>query len=306
MSSFVIEVKSSDNIERLDLFLSKKISSFSRSFISKMISHKKILVNNDSTEKKYLPKIGDIIFVEPEDIQSDFEPIAQNIPLDIVYEDEYLLVINKPKGMVTHPAPGHYKDTLVNALLYYTKNLSNLNNKFRPGIVHRLDKDTSGLMLVAKNNFVHEKLSDQLKNHKIKREYVGIVHGQMKNLKGTINLPIGRDPRNRQRMAVVYKNSKTAVTHYETLRIVDKYSLMRFNLETGRTHQIRVHMAHHGHPLLGDTLYGSKITSNINIQGQCLHSRTIEFIHPIYNKVINLEVNNPTFLKLLTKKLFMF
>ena len=303
MSSFVIEVKNDDKIERLDLFLSKKISSFSRSFISKMISCEKILVNDEVTNKKYLPKIGDIIFVDPEDLQLDYEPIAQNIPLDIVYEDEYLLVINKPKGMVTHPAPGHYQDTLVNALLYYTKNLSNLN-KFRPGIVHRLDKDTSGLMVVAKNNFVHEKLSNQLKNHKIKREYIGIIHGHMKDPKGTINLPIGRDPKNRQRMAVVYKNSKNAITHYETLKTSDKFSLMKFNLETGRTHQIRVHMSHFGHPLIGDTLYGSKIPNNVIIQGQCLHSRTIKFVHPIYNKILNFEANNPMFLKLLTKKLF--
>ena len=303
MSSFFIEVKSDDNIERLDLFLSKKISSFSRSFVSKMISCEKVLVNNKTTNKKYLPKVGDIIFVNPEDIQSDYEPIAQNIPLDIVYEDEYLLVINKPKGMVTHPAPGHYQDTLVNALLYYTKNLSNLNNKFRPGIVHRLDKDTSGLMVVAKNNFVHEKLSSQLKDHKIKREYVGIIHGHMKNPKGTINLPIGRDPKNRQRMSVVYKNSKSAITHYETLKTSDKYSLMKFNLETGRTHQIRVHMSHFGCPLVGDALYGSKINDD-NIQGQCLHSRTIKFVHPINNKLMNFSTILPPYLDQLIFELF--
>lgn len=304
MSSFIVEVKNDDNIERLDLFLSKKISSFSRSFISKMISNEKILVNNIPTNKKYVPKIGDIIFINPEDIQSDYEPIAQNIPLDIVYEDEYLLVIDKPKGMVTHPAPGHYQDTLVNALLYYTKNLSNLNDKFRPGIVHRLDKDTSGLMIVAKNNFVHEKLSSQLKNHKIKREYVGIIHGHMKNPKGIINLPIGRDPRNRQRMSVVYKNSKNAITHYETLKTSDKYSLMKFNLETGRTHQIRVHMSHFGCPLVGDTLYGSKINDD-NIQGQCLHSRTIEFVHPINNKLMNFSSELPLYLGQLIYELFL-
>ena len=205
--------------------------------------------------------------------------------------------------MVTHPAPGHYQDTLVNALLYYTKNLSNLNNKFRPGIVHRLDKDTSGLMVVAKNNFVHEKLSSQLKNHKIKREYVGIIHGHMKSPKGTINLPIGRDPKNRQRMTVIYKNSKDAVTHYETLKTSDKYSLMKFNLETGRTHQIRVHMSHFGCPLVGDTLYGSKISDD-NIQGQCLHSRTIEFVHPINNKSMNFSTILSPYLGELINELF--
>ena len=289
--SFYIEVKESDEIERLDLFLSRKISSFSRSLISEMISREQILVNDSKVNKKYLPKVGDIVFIGNENIQNDFSLVAQNIPLDIVYEDKYLLVINKQEGLVTHPAPGHHDNTLVNALLYYTNNLSNLN-KFRPGIVHRLDKDTSGLMLVAKNNFIHEQLSNQIKDHKVKREYVGIIHGHLKNPKGTIDLPIGRDPKNRKRMSVIYKNSKNAITHYETIKTSGKYSYMKFNLETGRTHQIRVHMAYYGCPLVGDLLYGAK--KNANINGQCLHSRRIEFIHPIFNCAYSFRAPMPT------------
>lgn len=302
LSKLIVSVSDDDKIARLDLFLSKKIHDCSRSYISNLILSGNVLVNGKKVVKKYLPKVGDIVFVDIDSCHAyDDAPIAQNIPLDIAYEDDYLLVVNKPKGMVTHPAPGNYENTLVNALLYYTNNLSDLNSKIRPGIVHRLDKDTSGLMVVAKNNFIHEKLSNQIRFHKIKREYVGIVHGRLKNLNGKIDLPIGRNPKDRKKMSVVYKNSKNAITNYEVIKEFEKYSYVKFILETGRTHQIRVHMSNIGHPLLGDLTYGGKQDFDF-LNGQCLHSIKIEFNHPIYNKLISLTSDLPEyFQKILSK-----
>lgn len=293
MSELTISVSDSDAIERLDLFLSKRIHDCSRSSISSLIMSGNVLVNGIRVAKKYLPKVGDIIFI---DLNSshiyDNCPIAQNIPLNIIYEDEYLLVINKAKGMVTHPGPGNYENTLVNALLYYTNNLSDLNSKIRPGIVHRLDKDTSGLMVVAKNNFVHEKLSNQIRFHKVRREYIGIIHGKLKNQNGRIDLPIGRNPKDRKKMAVIYKNSKHAITNYEVINEFEKYSYIKFILETGRTHQIRVHMSNIGHPLLGDVTYGGRQDFGF-LNGQCLHSIKIEFNHPIHNKLVSFTSDLP-------------
>ena len=294
LPSFSFVVDDDDVVERLDLFLSKKISNLSRSRVSKMISVGNVLVNNDKSNKKYVPKVGDVVFINDEDLNNNFDLVAQNIPLDVCYEDDYLMVVNKKKGMVTHPAPGNYDKTLVNALLYHTNRLSDINSKFRPGIVHRLDKDTSGLMVVAKNNFVHEKLASQISSHKIIREYVGIVHGHLKNYKGRIDLPIGRHPKDRKKMSVVYKNSKNAVTNYELIDTFSKYSYVKFNLETGRTHQIRVHMSHIGHPLLGDLVYGGKNNYDFFV-GQCLHSISIEFNHPIYNKKMNFRSSLPDY-----------
>lgn len=253
-----------------------------------------VFVNGKKVIKKYLPKVGDTIFVDTNYDTCDDNPIAQNIPLDITYEDKYLIVVNKPKGMVTHPAPGNHENTLVNALLYHTNSLSDLNSKVRPGIVHRLDKDTSGLMIVAKNNFVHEKLSNQIRFHKVRREYVGIVHGHLKNHKGRIDLPVGRNPKDRKKMAVVYKNSKHAITNYEVISEFEKYSYIKFVLETGRTHQIRVHMSHKGHPILGDLTYGGKKDYDF-LNGQCLHSLKIEFNHPIYNKIMSFTSDLPDY-----------
>lgn len=301
LPEFVIHVTENDVIERLDLFLSRKLHSYSRSYIVNLILHRNILVNGEKVVKKYLPKVGDAIFVDTDYDTCDDNPIAQNIPLNITYEDKYLIVVNKPKGMVTHPAPGNYENTLVNALLYHTNSLSDLNSKVRPGIVHRLDKDTSGLMIVAKNNFVHEKLSNQIRFHKVRREYVGILHGHFKNQKGRIDLPIGRNPKDRKKMAVVYKNSKHAITNYEVIREFEKYSYIKFVLETGRTHQIRVHMSHKGHPILGDLTYGGRNDYDF-LSGQCLHSLKIEFNHPIYNKVMSFTSDLPDyFQKILSK-----
>lgn len=279
-------VNSLDNIERIDLYLSARFFDLSRSSIVKLIESGKILVNGNKVLKKYVPVLGDIIQINLDNDECNEDNIKpENIPIDIIYEDNYLMVINKPKGMVVHPAPGHFSGTLVNALMFYTSNLSDINSKIRPGIVHRIDKDTSGLLLIAKNNFVHENLSNQIKNKTAKREYLGIVHGTFTIKCGKIDLPIGRDPKNRKKMAVTDKNSKNAVTHYEVLESIKNYSYLKFSLETGRTHQIRVHMSKLGHPLAGDITYGARNDPKF-LNGQCLHARKIQFVHPISNKTM--------------------
>ena len=294
-------VNSSDEITRLDLYISKNISVLSRSSVVKMLNSGDILVNNKKNLKKdYIPKVGDKIIINLININNNINNInidkieAVNIPIDIVFEDEFLIVINKPKGMVTHPAPGHYKDTLVNALLYYTSSLSNINGNFRPGIVHRLDKDTSGLIIIAKNNFVHENLANQIKNKTAKREYLGIIHGSFDFLSGVINLPIGRDKKNRKKMAVTNLNSRNAVTYYKILKIFEKYSLVKFVLGTGRTHQIRVHSSYMKHPLAGDLLYGARNDPEF-LKGQCLHAVKIKFEHPVTHENMKFVSNLPEY-----------
>ncbi len=275
--SFVIDDQSLGI--RIDKYLSDNISDMTRSSIVNLIVDGGVTVNNKSINKNYKLRAGDTIEVNvPKPVE--YEAEAENIPLDIVYEDDDLIVVNKPKGMVVHPAAGNYTGTLVNALLYHCKdNLSGINGVLRPGIVHRIDKDTSGLLLVAKNDKAHNSLAAQIKEHSLTREYEAIVFGNLKNDTGVIDAPIGRHHTDRKRMAVTDRNSKNAVTHYEVIERLKGYTYVRFKLETGRTHQIRVHSAFIGHPVSGDKVYGVK-NEKTSLDSQCLHARKIGFIHP--------------------------
>ena len=267
-----------ENGIRLDAFVSV-VCDISRSLAADIIDQGLVKVDGKVAKKSAKLTAGNSIEVQMPDL-SEPEALPQDIPLDIVYEDDDLLVVNKPKGMVVHPAPGNPDGTLVNALLFHCKgSLSGINGVLRPGIVHRIDKDTSGLLIVAKNDKSHNALAEQIKEHSFTREYRAVVYGNVKDDTGTVNAPIGRDPKNRQRMAVVYVNSKPAVTHYEVLKRFEGFTFMRFRLETGRTHQIRVHMASIGHPLAGDPVYGPKKVIT-ELDGQCLHAGLIGFIHP--------------------------
>ena len=290
--SFVVDFD--EKVSRIDSYLAQK-TNFSRSSIVKFIQNDGVFVNGGRINKRYIPRVGDKIVVLPP-VCSAENIVVKEIPIDIVYEDNFLIVVNKQKGIVTHPAIGHYDDTLVSALMFYTKNLSDLNGEFRPGIVHRLDKDTSGLLVVAKNNFAHENLAKQIKNKTAKRIYLGIVHGIFKNFSGVVDLPIGRNIHNRKKMAVTDKNSKSATTHYEVLKSFKKYSLVKFSLETGRTHQIRVHLSKIGHPLAGDTLYGGKNDPEF-LCGQCLHAYKMEFDHPYSGKKMSFFTPLPDYFK---------
>lgn len=274
------------NKERIDTYLANKLN-ISRSKIQKLIKQKKILVNNKPTTNNYLVMENDLITINDE-LDFEIKVEAENIPLDIVYENDDLLVINKESGMVVHPAPGNYSGTLVNALVGKYQ-LS--NDKLRPGIVHRLDKDTSGLMLVAKNDYTHDLLSKMISNKDVKRTYLAFVSGVIPNETGTIDAPIGRDTKTREKMMVTDINSKDAVTHFKVLKRYNKHTLIECYLETGRTHQIRVHMAYIGYPVVNDFLYGKeKIDKDF---GQMLHSRKIEFDNPRDNKHLMFEVEPP-------------
>ena len=263
---------------RADKFLSDTIEDMSRSSVASIIEDGGLLVNDKLQNKKYKLKIGDKVqFTVPDPVEYTVE--AEEIPLDIVYEDSDLLVVNKPKGMVVHPAPGNYTGTLVNALLYHCKDsLSGINGVLRPGIVHRIDKNTSGLLIVAKNDFAHNRLAEQIKEHSFKREYQAIVYGNVKE-NGTVDALIGRSKKDRKKMCITYENSKNAVTHYEVIQSYGNFTHIKCILETGRTHQIRVHMASIGHPVAGDDVYGPKKVIT-KLRGQCLHAKVIGFIHP--------------------------
>lgn len=291
----------SEGSVRLDAAVSQELD-ISRGFAAELIDQGKVLINGELSKKSNKVKAGDVISVEMPDLAAPVA-IPQNIPLDIVFEDDDLLVVNKPKGMVVHPAPGNPDGTLVNALLYHCKgSLSGINGVMRPGIVHRIDKDTSGLLIVAKNDVSHQFLAEQIKEHTFTREYRAVVYGNIKMDSGKIDAPIGRDPKNRQRMAIVYVNSKPAITHYEVLQRFDGFTLMKFRLETGRTHQIRVHMASIGHPLAGDPLYGPK-KAITELKGQCLHAGLIGFIHPKTKVYMEFTSDLPEYFTSYLKKL---
>lgn len=284
---------------RIDKWLSENIEDLSRASAQKLLKDGNILINSCTVNKNYKLRINDVIDINiPDPVMLDVVP--QNIPIEIVYEDDDLLVVNKPKGMVVHPAAGNPDGTLVNALLYHCKGrLSSINGVIRPGIVHRIDKYTSGLLIVAKNDNSHTHIARQIKEHTFTREYFGIVCGKIKDEENTINAPIGRHKYNRKKMAVTESNSKNAVTHYKVLEAFEKYSLLRFILETGRTHQIRVHMAYIGHPILGDDVYGKPFKG---IEGQCLHAKKIGFVHPTTNEYMEFDSELPDYFKDILKK----
>ena len=274
---FIVEAEGAG--QRIDRFLSGEDTGLSRSALQALVAEGHVLCNGKAPAKSLKLKAGDVILMEIPDARP-IEAVPQEIPLDIVYEDAHLLVVNKPKGMVVHPAPGNPDGTLVNALLWHCKgSLSGIGGEIRPGIVHRIDKDTSGLIIAAKNDFAHAALAAQLKDHSLARTYVCIVCGKIKDDSGTIDAPIGRHPTDRKRMAVTQKNARRAVTHWSVIARYNGYTHIRCELETGRTHQIRVHMAHIGHPLLGDLVYGHKRPEK-GLSGQCLHARALRFIHP--------------------------
>ena len=265
---------------RLDKFIADSGIELSRSAAVSLIDSGGVTVNGKAENKKYKLAIGDEVLIRiPEPVP--YEAKAEDIPLDIVYEDSDLLVVNKPKGMVVHPAAGNYEGTLVNALLFHCgDSLSGINGVLRPGIVHRIDKDTSGLLIVAKNDYAHKLLAEQIKEHSFTREYEAVVFGNLKDESGTVDAPIGRHPVDRKKMCITQKNSKNAVTHYRVLERLKGYTYIQCKLETGRTHQIRVHMASLGHPVAGDLVYGVK-NERVPFTGQCLHARKIGFVHPV-------------------------
>lgn len=296
-----ILIECDTNNERIDVYVSSKLEDMSRNSVQKLISDGNITVNNKIVKSNYKVKLNDSIFIilpEPEILDID----AEDIPIDIVYEDDDLAVVNKAQGMVVHPAPGHYSGTLVNSLMYHLKNLSSINGVMRPGIVHRLDMNTSGLMLIAKNDKSHNFLAKCLKEHSINRIYYALVEGNIKEDSGTIDAPLGRSEKDRKKRAVTYKNSKEAVTNFWVLERYGKYTLLKLKLETGRTHQIRVHLKHISHPVVGDEIYGSK-TNKFGLNGQLLHSKSVGFIHPTTMEYMEFESELPDYFQKVIKKI---
>lgn len=283
---------------RIDKQLGHHFKQFSRSQIQRWIEDGHVKVNDQPVKPKYKLAVGDVVTIEPEKPQK-IDLVPENIPLDIVYEDDDVIVVNKPQGMVVHPAPGHPDHTLVNALLYHSP-LSTINGEFRPGIVHRIDKDTSGLLMVAKNDMAHRSLAAQLKAKTNEREYVALVHGVIKEDQGTIDAPLGRSPKDRKKQAVV-ADGRHAVTHFKVLKRYQHYTLVSCRLETGRTHQIRVHMKYIGHPLAGDPLYGPRKTLPGN--GQYLHARLLGFKHPRTGKQLTFTAPLPSYFQKMLDKL---
>ncbi len=287
--------------ERIDTAVALSDESLTRSAVQKLLEKGDVFLNEESVSKNRKVKCGDtvrVIIPAP----AELDVIPQDIPLDIVYEDDDLLVVNKEKGMVVHPAPGNPDGTLVNALLFHCKgSLSGINGVIRPGIVHRIDKDTSGLLVVAKNDAAHTGLAEQIKEHSFTRCYKAVVHGSIKDDEGTVNAPIGRSPKDRKKMAVTDKNSREAVTHFEVLERFRDYTYINCRLETGRTHQIRVHMAYRGNPVAGDTLYGPKNTPK-ELGGQCLHAQKLGFVHPTTGEYMEFEAPLPDYFENFLKK----
>ena len=294
-----------DNVsKRLDIYLSENIKDVTRSYIKTLIDDNKVLVNNKSQKSGYKIKLNDSIDVTLEEKKNE-DIIAQDIPLEILYEDDDIIIVNKPKGMVVHPANGNYTGTMVNSLmLSHQGKLSSINGVIRPGIVHRIDKDTSGILVVAKNDNAHKKLAAQFKVHSIKRKYIALVKGIIKEDSLTIDMPIGRSIKDRKKMAVTNKNSRSAVTHIAILKrfYSSNVTLVEAQLETGRTHQIRVHMAYIHHPLVGDEIYGKK-DNKFKVQGQMLHAKYLGFVHPSTGKFIEFEKDVPEYFKEVLKSL---
>jgi 23S rRNA pseudouridine1911/1915/1917 synthase len=297
MSEQYIFKADSDNVgTRIDKFLVDALDDFTRSAVQKIIDDYGVSVNNKIVNKNYKCKLDDEVKIIIPDAKP-METVAQNISLDIVYEDDDLLVVNKPKGMVVHPANGNPDGTLVNALLYHCgDSLSGINGVIRPGIVHRIDKDTSGLLIVAKNDVAHLGLAEQIKEHSFSRAYEAVVYGNVKDDEGTVNAPIGRNPKDRKKMAVTMKNSKSAITHYKVIKRYGNFTHIRCILETGRTHQIRVHMASIGHPIAGDEVYGPKKVIK-ELHGQCLHAKHIGFVHPRTKEWLEFETELPEYFR---------
>lgn len=302
MKTESFEVMEVQEGERLDKFLSIIYPDISRSFFQKLIKDNRVFVNEMSEKASYRMNFEDIVTIHfPDAIETTIEP--EDIPLDILYEDTDLLIVNKPKGMVVHPSAGHFSGTLVNAIMYHCKDsLSGINGEIRPGIVHRIDMDTTGSLIVCKNDTSHINIAEQIKVHSVNRIYEGIVFGNVKEEEGTIDAPIGRHPIERKKMAINDKNGKPAITHYKVLERFGNYTYMQFRLETGRTHQIRVHMSSIGHPLLGDSLYATGKTNFKNLCGQTLHAKTIGFVHPSTNQYMEFHAPLPEYFeKLLTQ-----
>lgn len=300
MNSFEYSISEKYLGVRIDKWLCEQDIELTRSAIQKLIDDGNVLVNSKKVSKNYKLKGEDFIEVSiPEPVELDV--IAQDLPVEIVYQDDDLLVVNKPKGMVVHPAAGNPDGTLVNALLYHCQGkLSSINGVIRPGIVHRIDKDTSGLLIVAKTDLAHLNLAEQIKNHSFSREYNAVLTGRLKKETGTINAPIGRDKFDRKKMCVTQMNSKEAITHYEVIDLLEKNTFAKFVLETGRTHQIRVHSAYIGHPVYGDEVYGKAVKG---LQGQCLHAKKIGFVHPRTQEYLSFDSDLPEYFQTILKKL---
>ena len=301
MENYLFEIQENQQM-RLDKYLAEQFPEQTRSYLQKLIKEGQVLVNGKTVKSGYQLSKGDEVSVTiPEPKELDVEP--QKMDLDIVYEDEDVILINKPKGMVVHPASGHTTDTLVNGLLYHCKdNLSGINGVARPGIVHRIDRDTTGILIVCKNDMAHNSIAAQLKEHSINRRYRALVHGNLKEDTGTVEGPIGRHPVDRKKMAINERNGKPAVTHYTVLERFGNYTLIECKLETGRTHQIRVHMTSIGHPLVGDEVYGPA-KCPFKLQGQCLHAMVLGFVHPRTGEYMEFSADLPEYFEDLLKKL---
>ncbi len=302
MNEIVFDVIPDMEDERIDKCISNYMDTLSRSYIQKIIKDGNVYVNDAVIKANYRVKEDDKVrFIIPDSVEPDIP--AQNIPLDILYEDKDILIINKPKDMVVHPAPGHYQGTVVNAIMYHCKDeLSGINGVMRPGIVHRIDKDTTGSLIICKNDEAHNAIAELLKTHDITRKYRAIVYGNIKDESGIVNAPIGRHPNDRKKMAINQKNGKQAVTHYKVLERFDKFTYIECELETGRTHQIRVHMSSIGYPLLGDEVYSNR-KSPYKLNGQVLHAMTIGFKHPRNGEYIEFEAPLPEYFEDLLRKL---
>ena len=301
MAPLILTAELADTGKRLDVYLSEYSEGFSRSYAAKLIDEGRVSVDGKTVKRSYKLSGEEEIAVDLPDLKP-LEVPAENIPLDVVYEDEDVLVVNKPRGMVVHPAAGHATGTLVNAVLYHCGGqLSGINGVLRPGIVHRIDRDTTGLLMIAKNDAAHQSLAAQLKEHSVTRRYLAVVQGRLEEEEGTVDRPIGRDRKNRLRMAPD-DSGKRAVTHYRIVERFARYTLIECRLETGRTHQIRVHMASIGHPLLGDVLYGAA-PAKWATEGQCLHAAVIGFIHPVTGKYMEFTAAMPADMQRVIAKL---